>query len=180
MSKIGQNIGRRVLRKRFKKSTRDKSVQNFDTAKSAVILFDTSLPDSFPAIKDFSKFLNSRGIATNVFGYVPQKESPQEVLLWANFAFVSSKDVNWYGSPKGEVAEMFNRLHPDLLFVICFDNNLTIDFFTWLSGARFKVGCYTENENDFDLMINANMAKVEVAYLIEQMKHYIQMLNPQN
>jgi len=42
--------------------------------------------------------------------------------------------------------------------------------------SDLKVGIYTENKNDYDLMINTgNNSSVD--YLIEQIKHYVTLLN---
>lgn len=178
MSQVTQNIGKRILKKRFRKISRDKSVQNFDSAQSAMILFDTSLPDCFQPIKEFSKFLKKEGIKTSVFGFVSQKETPQEMLLWANFEFITRKDINWIGSPRGEIAERFYKKTPDILFVISYKDILSLEFLVQLSKAKFKVGCYTDRENDLDLMINPGKKDCDASFFIEQVKHYIQLLNP--
>lgn len=180
MNKLISKLGYSVLRNRAKKVTREKSVQNFDTAKSAVILFDTSLKNCFPPIKEFSKFLKDNGIKTSVYGYVPQKETPQEMLLWANFEFINRKDISWYGSPKGEVVDNYFKKVPELLFVISFDQVLPLEYLIQLSKAKFKIGCFTENENDLDLMINPAGLACDTDYFIEQVKHYVKILNTSN
>jgi hypothetical protein len=177
MSSIRQNISKRVLRRRFKSVVREKGIQSFDSAKSAVIIFDTLLPDGFPPVKEFTKFLKKQGIKTTVYGYVMQKETPQEMLLWTNFEFITRKDVNWFGNIKGAIAEAYYSHEPDMLFVISFKENLTIEYLTRLSRAKFKIGCFTEKENDLDLMINPVKNECEVGYIIEQIKHYVNMLN---
>ncbi len=178
MSQLSKTIGKRKLKKREKKLDRDKSVQNFDTASSAVILFDTAVPDCFPAIKEFKKFLKKEEIRTSVFGFVEHKEIPQEMLLWADIEFITQKDVNWYGSPRGEIAEKYFSIVPDMLFVFCFSEHLTFEYLTRLSRAKFKIGCFTESDNDLDFMINPSGRECEVDFFIEQLKHYIKLLNP--
>ncbi len=179
MSQLSDYIGKNVLNRRLKKVSRDKSVQNFETANSAVILFDASLPECFPPIKDFTKFLKKQGIATTVFGYVAEKEIPQEMTLWAGFEFITRADINWYGSPRGEKAELYFGNNPDMLFVISFISNLTIEYLSKLSTAKFKIGCYAENDQcDLDLMINPANKDCEVSYFLEQVKHYITLLKP--
>jgi len=180
MSQLSDHIGYRILRKRFRKVQRDKEVQNFDTASSAVILFDTSLPDCFSPVKDFAKFLKKQNIRTYVVGFVSQKEIPDEMLLWPGIEFITKKQVNWYGSPRGEVAEKLFNMQPDLLFVISMQEQLTMEYLTRLSEARFKIGCFRESDNDLDLMINPADKACEVGYFIEQVRHYIQLLNPKN
>lgn len=178
MNQLTHTIGKKVLQSRFSKTERNKCVQNFETASQAVILFDTDLPQCFAPIKDFAKFLNQQDIKTSILGYVPQKDVPQEMLLWANIEFLTRKDVSWFGSPKGAVVETFFKKEPDILFVISFRDILTIEYLTKLSRAKFKVGCYTEKENDLDFMINSANKDCTVEFFIEQVKHYITLLNP--
>ena len=47
-------------------------------------------------IREFQKFLESEQIKVKVFGYVHQKEVPQELLFLKNYAFITRKDLNWY------------------------------------------------------------------------------------
>ena len=181
MSRFSRYAGKRILRKRFKVLTRDKCVQNFDTAESAVILFDTALSGAFSNVNKFSKYLAKNGISTKVFGLVWQKEKPlNDMLRWKKFNYISRKDISWYGRPKGEISKKYFELVPDILFVINFEDKLPMDFLTYLIRARFKVGCYTENPNDLDLMIKLNEEDCRVIYLIDQLRHYIKLLNPIN
>jgi hypothetical protein len=179
MNQLAAYVGKRILNKLQKSVSRDKSVQNFSTAKRAVILFDTSLPNCFQPVKEFSKFLKKEGIKTDVFGLVMQKETPQEMLLWANFSFINRKDINWYGRPGGEVVDSYFSRHPDLLVVINMEQQLPMEYLIRLSDAKFKIGCFTEEENDLDLMINPTGESCESNYFIEQIKHYVQLLNPE-
>jgi len=178
MTRLGKKIGYWVLRKRFSKVNRDKCVQNFDIASKAVIVFDTMLPDCFPPVKEFVKYLKKKNISTYVLGYVSEKEIPHEMLLWPDIEFLTRKDVTWYGAPKGEIADCYFGKRPDMLFIISFTENLTVEYLTRLSEAKFKIGCFKEEENDLDLMINPAGKNYEVGYFLEQVKHYVNMLNP--
>jgi hypothetical protein len=179
MARLRERIGKKVLRRKFRGANREIRVHNFDTARSAVILFDTSTPDSFPVIRDFRKFMGDKGVKCSVFGYVQQKEVPQELLFRKNFSFITRNELNWYLKPRGEAAEAFYALDPDLLIDFTQELPLELQFLVQLSPARFKVGCFTEEENDYDLMISLSEQK-EIGYLAEQFKHYISMLNPVN
>lgn len=178
MSQFSQNIGRSMLRKRMKSISRNKAAQNFKSASKATIVFDALIPDSFGVVKAFSKELKEYGIKTKVIGFVAQKEVPQEMLLWANFEFITKKEINWYGKPGGPVADAYFASEPDILFVFSFARNLSVDFLSQLSLAKFKVGCFTEDSNDYDLMINPPGGKCDLKFLTEQVKLYINMLNP--
>lgn len=179
MAKLKERLGKEILKRKKRSVSREICVQNFNTAKSAVILFDTSDSDSFKAIKEFIKHLENEQIKVDTFAYVPQKEVPQELLFLKNYAFISSKDLNWYKKPSGEAVEAFYAADPDLLFDFSMDLNLELQFLVQLSTARFKVGCFTEEQNDYDLMISLNDNR-EPSFLAEQFIRYIAMLNPVN
>ncbi len=167
-----------MLRKRFKSISRNKTAHNFKSANNATIVFDALIPESFSVVKKFTKYLKEQGIKTKVIGFVAQKEVPQEMLLWANFDFITKKEINWYGKPSGTVAESYFESEPDILFVFSFARNLSMDYISQLSMAKFKVGCFTEEKNDFDLMINPPGGKCDLEFLTEQIQIYINMLNP--
>ena len=177
MVKLKESIGKRVLKRSKRDFQREVCVHNFNTARSAVILFDTSEPDSFKVIKDFRKFMEGKGIRCSAFGFVNQKETPQEMLFWKNYSFITKKDINWYMKPGGEAVKSFFSKDPDLLIDLTTGFLLELQFLVQMSTARFKIGCFTEQENDYDLMINLT-GRCDVGYLIEQVKHYITMINP--
>lgn len=180
MNKLTHYIGKQLLWNSFKAIKRNKAVQTFDTAQSAAIVFDILLPDSFKEIKEFAKFLESRNIKTSVIGYSTDKEPPEKLLLWPNFNIITRKEIKWYGKPKGDIAEVFFEKEYDLLFVLTKQYHLSIQYLQMLSRAKFKIGYFTEGENDLDLMINPVENPEDVSYFIEQVKKYISMLNPSN
>jgi len=177
MSKLGRNIGTLILRKKRKKIERETTVHNFKTARSAWIIFDTSMENSFPVVHDFYKFLKSEKIDCNIIGIVEEKEVPSEMLIREKYEFITRNDLTWYYKPKGELSEKFWQSTPDILFDFTFNPRLEIQFLVKLSEARFKVGCYTEEDNDFDLMIRPE-GPCKLDYFVDQIKHYINMLNP--
>jgi len=85
--------------------------------------------------------------------------------------------LNWYQKPSGEVVDLFFSLNPDILFDFTKEVALELQFLVQLSKAQFKIGCYTEEENDYDLMINLTNQD-DAGYLSEQFKRYVSMLNP--
>ncbi len=176
MAGIKEYIGWRILNRKKKGFNRQVTVHNFDTAKSAVVLFGTDNPSAFPSIKEFRKYLESKGIACKAFGYVHQKEIPQEMLFWKSYSFITRNDIKWYYMPFGEVVDSFYNQDPDMLIDLTGDDSLELKYLVHLSTARFKIGVFTEKENDYDLMINLTKQK-DVAYLTEQIKHYVSMLN---
>jgi len=177
MVKLKESIGKKILNRKKKVVQRNIQVHNFETARSAVILFDADDPESFKVIKEFRKFLEEKEIKCSTFGYVHQKEIPQELLFWKNYSFITRNDLNWYMKPSGEAVDAFNAADPDLLFDFTLGLPLELQFLIQLSTARFKIGCFTEEENEYDLMISLS-DNTEIGFLAEQFKIYIAMLNP--
>lgn len=177
MSKLGRNIGMLVLKKNSKKMERETRVHNFKTARTAWIIFDASMENSFPVVHAFRKFLKSEKIECNIIGIVEDKEVPSEMLLRDKYQFITRKDLNWYYKPKGEVSENFWQSAPDILFDFTFKPQLEVQYLVQLSNARFKVGCFTEDDNDYDLMIKPD-GPCNLEYFVDQIKHYINMINP--
>ncbi len=177
MAGLKEIIGKKVLKKKLKSFQREIHVHNFETARSAVILFDTENPGDFQAIKAFGEFLKQKGIQSSAFGYVRQKEIPAEMLFWKNFSFITKNDLNWHLKPTGEVAEAFFAMEPDMLIDFTADLPLELQYLVQLSPAKFKISRFTEQENDYDLMINLT-ERSDTAYLVEQIKHYLSILTP--
>lgn len=177
MAKLKESIGKKILKRKMKGFDRDVRVHNFETAQSAVVLFDASVAESFPVIKEFRKFMESKEITCKVYGYVPQKEVPQEMLFWKNYSFITRSHLNWYMRPSGEPVDAFYGEDPDILVDFTREIKLELQFLVQLSTASFKTGCFTETENDYDLMINLTEQN-DISFLAEQFKLYIGMLNP--
>ena len=176
MAGIKEMIGSRVLKSRLKSFKRETLVHNFKTAKSVVLLFDAKIANAFPVIKEFQSFLKEEGVHCVVFGYIDQKEIPQEMLFWKDVHVITRKDLNWYMQPVGETVELFFRENPDILIDFTTDQLLEIQFLVQLSPARFKIGSYTEKKNDYDLMINLS-GQNDMAFLSQQIRHYVSILN---
>lgn len=179
MANLKERLGKEILKRKKRGVSREICVQNFNTAKTAVILFDTADSESFKAIKDFIKYLEEKQISVSTFAFVHQKEVPQELLFLKNYAFITTRDLNWYKKPSGEAVQAFYAVKPDILFDFTMDMGLGLQFLVQLSEARFKVGSFTEEQNDYDLMISLN-ENTQASFLAEQFKRYIAMLNPVN
>ncbi len=169
-------LGNYILKKKMKNSVRKRKLHNFESAHSAGILFDANDKEAFGHIKEFSGFLKSNNISTRLLGYVESNELPDEMVLWDNCDLVSLKDIDWFLKPKTVVANEFITTEFNILFDLSLEHYFTICYISKLSSANFKVGRYTEDDNDFDFMIDINK-NPRVDYLIEQIKNYISMLN---
>jgi len=177
MAGLREKIGKRVLKNKLRSFQRETHVYNFESAQSAVIVFDAQINNAFHIIKEFQSFLKEKGIRCTVFGYMNQKEIPQDMLFWKDIHVITRGNLNWFMQPVGEIVELYNREDPDLLIDFSTTPLLELQFLVQLSTARFKIGSFTEERNDYDLMIKLSERK-DMAFLSEQIMHYVSMLNP--
>ena len=90
---------------------------------------------------------------------------------------INKGNLNWFLQPRGESADLYYKEDPDLLIDFNTLYRLEVQFLVQLSPARFKIGCFTEEINDYDLMIKLK-EEDDMAYFSEQIKHYVSILNP--
>jgi len=174
--KIRQLLGKRKLRKKIKQSPRHREVHNFDTASTAGIVFSAEDPESFKDILEFYDFLRSKKIKTHMLGITIENEVPDEMLLRDNTDLITKKDIGWLFNPTTVEADKFIQTPYNLLFDLNLSKDFTDYYIVSLSKANFKVGQYTEEDNDYDLMIDISK-KPSVNYLTSQIKNYISILN---
>lgn len=179
MAGFRELVGQRILKNKQKNLNRETRVHNFDTAKSVVILFDALKKDAFKIIREFQGFLKNKGISCIVYGYVNQKETPPDMLFWKDLYIINKSNLNWFLQPKGEAVDLFKKENPDILIDFNTDYRIEIQFLVQLSPASFKIGCFTEENNDYDLMIKLS-GQEDISYLSEQITHYVSILNPVN
>lgn len=168
-------VGRFYLRKRLKNLKRQVKTHNFNTAKSAGILFSSPDEQSFNAIKEFLLFLSEKDIKVIALGYVPSKKVPQQFLMRKGINFYCNTDLNWYYKPKNEMVDQFMNQNFDVLFDLSMKDYFTVKYIGSLSKAAFKIGKQSDNGYQ-DLVIDVNK-NISVDYLIEQIKHYLNILN---
>ena len=168
-------MGNFSLKKRLKKLKRQVKTHNFKTANSAGILFSSPDEQSFNAIREFLSFLSEKEMKVIALGYVPSKKIPHQFLMLKGINFYSKTDLNWYYKPKNEIIDNFVDHEFDILFDLSIKDYFTVNYVGSLSKATFKIGMQDENSYQ-DLVIDVNKNK-SVEYLIEQIKHYLNILN---
>lgn len=165
-----------MLKNKKKRTPRTRVVHNFDTAKTAGILFDAGEPDSFHLLLDFTKYLKSNGIKSKMLGFVESKEIPDNMVLRDNCELLTLNDIDLWMRPRTPEAVDFTNSDFNILFDVSMRDNFILHYLSTLSVANFKVGRYKTTENDYDFMINVEK-KPSVEYLLEQIKIYVSILN---
>lgn len=173
-----ENIGTILLKRKAKSLIRNKKVHNLDTAKKIGIIFNASKQDNFLQIKEFTDFLLSIGIKVKAIGFVDKKEALSYFQPSTIFEYFNKKNLNWYGKPKNPIVDSFLNEKYDVLIDFSLNTFFPIKYIDALCNAEFKVGKFVENDNYYDFMININ-EKRELKFFINQVKHYLTIINQQ-
>jgi len=170
-SNIRQSYGNYLLKKRVKHIKRDKAVHNFETARSACIVFQCIEDEDFSIIKSFKKFLEVHKIKTFIIGYVDEKQVPDHFLLRTGFNCFCQKELNWGHIPSSPVLTEFLSKEFDLLFDLSLKKIFPVHYIVSMSRAQYKIGRFTD-DNNYDLMIDIRKEN-KLAYFCEQVQHYL-------
>lgn len=168
-------IGRLNLRNRLRSLKRKVKVHNFNTAKTAGIIFNSPDENSFEAIKQFLSYLSQFELKVIALGYIHSKKIPETFLMRKGINFYCKTDLNWYYKPKNEIVEQFINQEFDILFDLSIKDFFTVNYVGSLSKATFKIGKQSDNAH-LDLTIDIKENK-SVEYLIDQIKHYLNIIN---
>jgi hypothetical protein len=157
---------------------RYKTVHNFETAKSAGILFQCTEDNDFEVIRDFRKYLEKRQIETLIAGFVNAKQIPDFFLLRQGFNCFCLKDLNWIYIPDIPVAGEFLKKEFDLMFDLSLNFRFPIHYLASMSKAHYKIGRLS-TETNYDLMIDISKEN-KLAYFTGQIIHYLNIIHRSN
>lgn len=173
---IRRNSGLSALRKQAKELKRSKLVHNLTTARRVgIVTYINNLKD-FDEVFNLLNFFGGLHIQVCILGYYPGKEIPQQLLMRKGTNIFCKKETNWYGKPITPVVDEFCNTEFDILLDLTLDEVFPIRWVSSMSRSRFRVGALSYEGNPFDLIINIEKSK-GIAYLIEQTKYYLNLLN---
>jgi hypothetical protein len=139
-------------------------------AKTIGLLFDATRTEARRVVEDFAQILRVRGKKVTLFAYF---DSPE--LASFPFKTFKPKEVNWFGKPKCATVERFLAEPFDLLIGCWLGEHLALEWVASLSKATFKVMPFSEDLNDFDLIIDTK--NKDLQQYISQVNYFIHRVN---
>lgn len=173
---IKRNCGLKALGKSLTAIKRTKFVHNLVTARRVALVTFIKNSNDFDEVIGFLSYLNNRHLNVSVIGFFPGKEIPPKMILRKDTGIFTRNDVNWYGKPRVEFVDDFCKQDFDILIDLSMEEVFPIRWISSLSKAKFKVGNLNYSGNPYDLIIDVEKSK-GVSFLIEQIKHYLLLLN---
>ena len=180
VNKMRLIVGSYFLAKEMRIRKRDMQGMGLDAARSIGVIFNAKDESSFKLIRELTDHLRGGGLRqVKALGFVPKAEVSSFLQSSQDFDFFSKQDFNWFFKPQGRKVAGFISEPFDILIDLRLNKSIPLLFIVGLSRAQFKVGRYGNNFKEFyDLMIDVE-GEPELSYFIEQIKHYLTMLNEQ-
>lgn len=130
-------------------------------------------------VRNYVKRLKEELGLSNIMalGYCDEKVLPHYLHAKLNFDALSQKDLNWYRIPQGNTVENFMAEEYEIIIDLTLQDRLPVQYIMAKSRARFKVGRYSEsNKKILDMMIDMAGSQ-SLPQLIQQVHHYLMMVN---
>ncbi|OFY74060.1 MAG: hypothetical protein A2265_02720 [Bacteroidetes bacterium RIFOXYA12_FULL_33_9] len=176
MSSILNSIGNFFLKYKLKQLTRKRGCYNLDSAKTIGVVFNATNQQNYEIARSFIKYLMAGDIKVEGLGFVNSTEVLDFYSYQTGVSFFSKKNLNWYKKPKHQTVEDFIAKEFDILLDITVEDDFPTKYIVSLSKAKFKVGRLTEKADYMDFMIDISKNNKSI-YLIEQINHYLSLIN---
>lgn len=164
------------LKKQLNKQPHKPAIHNLQTAQTAGILVDATLPDNFMVAKDLVTELKKFEINSQVFGFINKSRREDDYIGDHVYSFACKKDFNLFYQPKNDSITKFIDQPFDLLIVLANEHLFPIDYIGSLSKAKFKAGMANINNDMFDFMIELKEGE-PIKDLKKHILHYLSLIN---
>jgi hypothetical protein len=143
-------------------------IPSLESVKKVGIIWE---PDEKEAYRYLKEYFTEKGAAVNAL-----------CIYYNNVEFATDtnsltpKELDWLKFPKEGKINHFTDKQYDLLLNIALHQNITLDFVTLTTRAKFKVGWSPNEKNYFDLNINIRQNQ-DALFLAKQQIFYLAQLN---
>ena len=167
-------LGAFYLKRKIKHMKREKHFHNFQSGKTAGILYSAKQQDHYLQAKKFMQFLNEKGVDTFGLGYVENKDAIAYFPYKKGVDYFSLNNVNWYNKPLNTSVDNFIKYEFDMFFDFSRDHDFPILYVFAQSKAKMKVSQNSEHETFADLFIKTK--NLDVDFFEKQVKHYLSVI----
>ena len=158
---------------------RDTVVSNYSQAESLAVIFKLEDEEQYKIVRQYLKFVKDEHGLKRVMAlaYVDDKEPASYLQSRIDFDFFSKKEVNWQQVPSGITVDNFCDEAYDIFIDLTSEPVIPLQHILTNSHAKFRVGRKTEkNDHLYDLMIDMGN-KQGLKPFIEQINHYLTIIN---
>ncbi len=146
---------------------------NVAEVKSIGILYESKSSADDAAVAAFRTRMLKEGKTVEVLCLV----ADAKILSKEHATIFNRKSIGFNLVPEAEVVTAFLNKPFDLLIAAFTEENLTLEYISYLSQAKTRVGAFQVNKTGaFEMMVNVGDKK-ELAYLFEQSIHFLSKIN---
>ena len=156
--------------------------RNIAAARKVGIVYIVEDEAAHNQVRNYVKRLKEELGISNVMalGYNEGKALPHYLHAKLNFDAICQKDLTWYRIPHGNTVANFMAEEYEVLIDLSLHDRLPTRYIMARSRARFKVGRWSEdNKRILDMMIDMAGSN-SLPQLIQQVHHYLLMVNARN
>ncbi len=166
-----------VLNQQAKRVKRKVGFKNLKTCDTCLIIYNCSSESQEEEARNLARYFKEERIKPETIGFFDKRgksiERPKDQI---KYFYYDRKEINWWGFPKRRTIKRMLRTDYDLLIDLNKEADHSLQVLLQLSKAKFKVGGNTNYSDSYDLHIAVPPNKS--GYLIDQIKIYLNMLNP--
>lgn len=165
---LKEKYAKKTLLKKAGLIKRSPELPNLNIVKKVSVIWQPSQKKAFHYLQDY--FIKKQVIFRSLCVFEENSEP------FADINSLIPKDINWLGFPKQGKIDGFIEMEFDLLLNVALEQNITLDYITAITRAKFKVGWSPDENNFFDLIINISKNR-DALYLAKQQIFYLGQLN---
>ena len=165
---------RRSLRHLLATQKRRRKTHTLESARSIGILFDGTEEKDRRDVLHFAQGLKNPNKKIRLLGFVDIKKT---ALGQTQFPQFTQKDQRWNGALHSEAVQAFLSEPFDLLLCLNSSRATLVEWVAAASKAAMKIGTYTDQANDFDIMLETPAEK-GVPFFTDQLDLYLHKIVP--
>ena len=165
---IIENYARKKLQQLYSYIKRQPVLPDLDKIRKVAVIWEPAQKEAFDFLMEYFK---KRQIIIRHICFINEKIKDN-----TDSNVLAKSDLNWLGFPKNNLAGILGEDNFDLLFNITTVQNITLDYLTAMTHARFKTGYSPSKISYFDLNIKIE-ADQDSLFLVKQQIFYISQLN---
>ncbi len=165
------------LKQTFKKNIREKKLLGYGQATNFGILYDASTEEAYRFITLLVKDLQHDQKKVKTLGFVNHKKMPHYAFPKLTFEFCNAQNFSLTQKPISPNIIDFASNNFDILIDLTPSTFHQVKYLSAISASTMKVGRYVEKHVDiFDLMLQLE-DEGPLQEAIEQVFHYLKMIN---
>jgi hypothetical protein len=170
-------LGRRKFQRELQELKREPESVSFEEANNIGIIYDATDERDSEAVKNYMKNIRSAFKKDiHAIGYVDRKNLHSSQYAQFGLDYFSQKDLNFKMIPVSPTVKNFINEKFDILINISYRKSLPLTYITALSKARFKVGAFSNINNDgLDMMVKVN-GEPTVKIVLEEIERFLRII----